>query len=166
MSEFDKEELERKMNEQNLERLRQEGGLSSLIIFTLENFAFRYLETDTHKDIKCNVVGDNVFVVKSFEEDILKALKTSNQSVKQGLISLCKKYPGAESKKLKVCQSITVTIKNDSHVQCLAEINWNYPEFSSDAEFSVSKKEDIRFDDPLYLRNKLALYLESVCEIF
>lgn len=166
MSEFDKEELEKKIHEQNLERLRQEGGLASLIIFTLENFAFRYLETDSHKDIKCQVVGDNVFVVRSFEEDILRALKSANQDVKQGLISLCKKYPGAESKKLKVSQSITVTIKNDSHVVCSAEINWNYPDFSPHAEYSLVKKEDIKFDDPLYLRNRLALYLESVCEIF
>lgn len=164
--EFSKEELEKRMHDKNVEMLRSEGGLESLLIFNLENFAYRYLETANYKDIKCKSDAKGDLWVESFEEDILVALKWKNEDLKKGLIDLCKLYPGAKSKELKVKLLLGTKIVSDSEVQCYSQINWDYPHFDYKSEKSISKKENFSFDDPILLRNIHAAILERMAEIF
>lgn len=160
-----KEELEKLMNDRNREQLSDISGIGALLKYNLENFAYRYLETSTVKNIKCQIDGNDYFVT-SVEEDILQALKWENKALKAELIKLCKLHPGTKSKNLKVQLKLGSLILNDNLVECYAVVNWNQDNFKEDLENRIEKRVSIRFDDPLELRNTHAKFLEEVCEIF
>lgn len=165
LANLSKQELENKIYQQNLDRLREEGGIEALLIFNLENFAFRYLETSTHKDIKCqHQEGD--FWVCSIEEDIVQALKWDNKELKSKLIELCKEKPGAQSKEIRIQLKLGSKIIDSENVECYSEINWNYPSFEKVEGKYLELTEQVSFDDPIVLRNTHAAYLEKVAKIF
>lgn len=163
MSDLSKEELTEKMNLKNRELLLKSDGLASLFIYNLENFGYRYLETLQDKNIKCQF-ENNRFWVESVEPDILQALKWKNPDVKKELIELCKRFPGRQSKEIKIKLTLETKIINENKVECLASIRSLN---SSEREnISLSKKTEMSFDDPIELRNKHAALLEEVAELF
>jgi len=159
-----KESLEKQMKVKNLNHLNSKGALGDLLIYNLENFAYRYIETESHRDIKCNY-DENNFWVESIESDILKALKWTNLKVKKELIEFSKKHPGKESKKIKIKLSLGTKIKSETEVECYSTVSWNYPNFEkSDKE--LSKVVNFEYEDLLELRNNHANLLEEVASIF
>jgi hypothetical protein len=160
-----KEELEKKMHEKNLQALKDEGGLASLLIFNLENFAYRYLETSTQSNIKCQFDG-NDYWVSSIESDVVAALKWDNAQLKSSLIALCKEYSGAKSKEIKIKLLLGSKIVDEGKVECYSMINWNFPNFEKAEGKYLEKTEQITFDDPMVLRNTHAAHLENVASIF
>jgi len=159
-----KEELERAINQKNLEALKQGDALAQLMASNLENFAYRYLETKTMKNIKCQFF-EKTYWVESIEEDIFTALKWDNRELKEKLIQLCKRYPGQESKKIKIQLKLGTTLVGDKQVNCFSSINWDFPSFEN-KESELSCIESFEYSDLLELRNKHALLLEKVAEIF
>ncbi|PIK15250.1 hypothetical protein [Halobacteriovorax sp. JY17] len=150
----------------------EESGLDHLITFTLENFAYRYLETAHSKNIVSEFNGANQYTVTSFETDPMLALKVSDLNAKKGAISLAKRFSATKGVGLKIryqllCDTSGVSGSGPGLMKCRASINWNMDRgFASEAEFESYKEESIEFSDPLVLRNKLSLLLENVCQIF
>lgn len=159
-----KEELEQEIYAKNRKALESNDAISALMSHNLENFAYRYLETDSSKDIKCQYDG-TTYWVESFEEDIYTALKWDNPVLKPKLIEVCKQYPGQKSKEIKIKLLLGTTFKSDKEITCFAMINWNFPSFEH-SEKEICRIKSFNFDDPIELRNKHALLLEEVCEIF
>ncbi|NQZ19939.1 MAG: hypothetical protein HRT44_11880, partial [Bdellovibrionales bacterium] len=157
-----KEELAEKMREKIQAELADDGA-AQLVIHNLENFAYRYMETSTYSDIKCSF-DKNLFWVESIEVDILEALKWKNKEVKSGLISVCKEYPGAKSKEIKV-QLKLVTHLDSNKAKCQAVVNWDFPEFKS-MEKQILKESSHNFEDFFELRNNHASWLEELTNIF
>jgi len=165
LAQLSKKELETQIYEKNLTALKEEQGVPSLLIFNLENFAFRYLETSGDTAIKCQFKDDN-FWVQSIEPDVINALKWENQELKSELIKLCKQYAGARSKEISVRLLLGTRIIDDKNVECYAEINWNFPNFEKKEGMYLEKHEQVTFDDLMVLRNTHAAYLEKVASIF
>lgn len=163
MSELSKEELMLQMNEKNRELLLNSDGIGSLFIYNLENFAGRYLETSQDREIKCQFNGTNYWV-ESIEPNILEALKWQNFELKEKLIALCKKFPGTQSKEIKIKLQLTSKMLSESKAECSASVLISTPVESEN--ITLSKKSHMTFDDPIELRNRHALLLEEVCEIF
>jgi len=163
MNEPTKEELADKMNSKNRELLLKPNGLDSIIISNLENFAYRYLETSSVKGIKCQF-EESRFWVESVEPSILEALKWTNPELKTKLIELCKKYPGSQSKEIKIRMLLESKNIDENKVKCSARLFWQLP--SGEEQVATEKSVELKFDDPIELRNTHAILLEKVCEIF
>lgn len=150
----------------------EENGLDSLITFTLDNFAYRYLETELSKNIQTEFNGKDIYTVTSIEGNPLNALKLNDPRAKKGSIDLAKRFSATKGVGLRVrlqlgCDTSKVSSSGSGSIKCFASINWNMDsEFKSDPEFESIKSIDYKFSDPLVLRNKLALLLEDVCSIF
>lgn len=157
-----KEELAEQMRLKVQEELSSEGP-SKLIIHNLENFAYRYIETSTHKGIQCQM-DENRFWVESIEPDILEALKWQNKEVKQKLIELCKDNPGPESKNIQL-KLILETILKDRKVICRACLSWDFPNVKSE-DRQIEKVCQHDYEDYLELRNKHAAWLEELTDLF
>lgn len=157
-----KEELAEKMKEKIKSELSDDGA-AQLVIHNLENFAYRYMETSTFSNIKCSF-DKNKFWVESIEEDILEALKWKNKEVKSKLISLCKDYPGPESKKINV-QLKLLTLLEENKAKCQAIVNWDFPNYES-KEKQILKESYHNFEDFFELRNNHASWLEELTIIF
>jgi hypothetical protein len=173
-SEISKEELEKikcEINNKVRDSLNEEG-LFGLAVFTLENFAYRYLETINCTNIKAQKISDSHFFVESIETEPLKALKISNPEAKKGLISLAKRFSSAKGEGIQVKQELHINFKDLSssgsgNIECFSKLNWNiYNNFKDEEGLFVKKSINLEFDEPILLRNKLALLLENVCEIF
>ena len=165
LAKMSKEELEIQIYEKNRAALKEENGVASLMIFNLENFAYRYLETSSQEGIKCQF-DQNHFWVSSIESDVVAALKWDNPELKKSLIDLCKKYPGAKSKDIAIKLTLGSKIISDEKVECYSEINWNFPNFEKEEGMYLSKSEHVTFEDIMVLRNTHAAYLEKVASIF
>ena len=159
-----KESLEEQMKKKNLNHLNSQGALGDLLIYNLENFAYRYIETEIHRDIKCNYDKNNYWV-ESIEPDILKALKWTNPEIKRELIKFSKKHPGKESKRIKVKLSLGTKVKNEKEVECYSVVSWNYPHFEK-SDNELGKVITFQYEDLLDLRNNHASLLEEVASIF
>jgi hypothetical protein len=159
-----KQELEKQINQKNLKSLNQDDALNELFIFNLQNFAYRYLETENSKDIKCQTDG-KTFWVESIETDVFTALKWDNKDLKPKLIELCKQYPGQKSKKIHIKLMLGTTISGEKEVTCFSLINWNFPNFDHN-ENELCRIKKFQYSDRLDLRNNHAALLEEVAEIF
>jgi len=149
----------------------QGSGLDQLICFTLDNFAFRYLETSHSKNIQTEFLGEGIYSVHSFELEPMSALKIQDQKAKKGIVTLAKRFSSTKGVGLKVklellCDTSKV-VNGSGTIQCHAVINWNMDnDFEDDIDFTSKKSVSYDFSDILDLRNKLALLLEDVCTIF
>lgn len=170
-TEKDFETLKKEQEDKARESLR-ENGLDHLITFTLDNFAYRYLETKTSKNITTQFNGKDLYTVTSYEEDPMSALKISDPVAKKGAIALAKRFSSTKGLGLKLryqlsCDISGVSASGSGVIKCISAINWNMDnEFRSDKEFESTKIISYEFSDPLVLRNKLALLLEDSCQIF
>jgi hypothetical protein len=163
MSDLSKEELTNQMNDKNRELLLKSDGIASLFVHNLENFAGRYLETSQDQEIKYQTDGTNYWV-ESLEPNIVEALKWDNPELKEKLINLCKKFPGVQSKEIKIKLVIATKMASQTEVVCYASVICFTP--NENENITLSKETSLSFDDPIELRNKHALLLEEVCEIF
>ncbi|WP_419172600.1 hypothetical protein [Halobacteriovorax sp.] len=163
MTKIDKEKLTEEMNAKNRDWLIESGGISSLFIHNLENFAYRYLETSVDKGIKCFIDGD-LYRVSSTEPSIIEALKWENPQLKKSLIDLCKKFPGKASQELRVKLNIETKMIGEHKNECSASIKCLLP--SGESSTLSEKTASMTFEDPIELRNKHAALLEDVCTIF
>ncbi|GEM_PF-1062588 len=170
-TEKDFETLKKEQEQKAREDLR-ENGLDHLISFTLDNFAYRYLETSSTKNIVTQFNGKNLYTVTSFEEDPMSALKISDSNAKKGVIGLAKKFSSTKGVGLRVryqisCDISDVSSNGSGSIVLAASINWNMDnDFISDKEMESVKSISFEFSDPLVLRNKLAALLEDICLIF
>ena len=169
-----KEELEKLRSdmESKARGALNEEGLNGLLTFTLDNFAYRYIETSTHSNIHSQKVSGNHFFVESVNSEVMSILKTKDPKAKKALIELAKKFSSTKGEGLQVqyqihCQFLELNSDNTGELECYSIVNWNSANgFKLENDLYSKKAVRFKFSDPLVLRNKLALLLEEVCEVF
>tara|TARA_R110002049_G_scaffold67450_1_gene175179 strand:- start:401 stop:889 length:489 start_codon:yes stop_codon:yes gene_type:complete len=157
---YNKEELQKEVNDKVRDSFKSDDSLDELVRFTLENFSYRYLETKNQKNLKPEMIADNTWKIESSESELIEALKAVNPETKSKLIEQAKlhaKKDGAE-----VCNKIQIQLF-DNKVQCNCFVEWK----AEDKTVAInSAQSSLQFEDALELRNKLAKILEEACEIF
>jgi hypothetical protein len=156
-----KSELEKIISEKNRGQLEKDG-LGSLIVFNLENFAYRYLQLSSESEKNSAQIDGLHYWVERSEDDIVQALKEAGPQLKIALIELCKKYPGSQSKGIQLRYKIGARLLNESRVESYGSVSWKV----GTKEDEIKKEEFFVFEDPLELRNCFAVELEKVCTIF
>jgi hypothetical protein len=160
MSNEDKVKLEAEMRTKVLGQMSSQTSFADLVLFTLDNFTHRYFKTETSVTYGPKIEDGREFVVRSTEKDAKEALKAANPETKSFLIELAKK---AGKKEIEVSSTLKIRIldqnSNGGGVFLI----------SAEVDFSdqkVIKEETCEFEDIIEVRNKLAFYLEKVCEVF
>lgn len=151
-----KDQLAREMRE----KVQGIVDLDKLIVFTLDNFSYRYLESSSTGEIKTTALGNGAFALKGIEtsQDILKTWE--NDSVRKVLDI---KKP--ESVMLGVfCQVHNQSKGMLIEVNCF--LNWNTPNFEMTPGRFLSINKSMEFEDLIDLRNRFANFLEPAFEIF
>lgn len=160
MSLEDKERLEQEMQSKARRELASAGSIGELMLFTLENFSYRYLETKTSKTNQPQIIDGREFVVESLEPNTMEALKATNLDTRAFLIE-----------KAKAKGKVGIEVRSTIGVRSLDKNNDGggiYHLYAKVECENDSKEctETVDFTDALELRNRLAFYLEKVCSIF
>ena len=159
----DKKQLQIEVNQKARDFLQSGDKLSELIIYNLENFAYRYLETSVMSNLTCFKQG-NCYWVESIESDVFSALKWNHKRLKPILIELCKEFPGKLSKKISLKLMLGTEVFDD-YVLCKSIINWDFPLYKDESK-QIGNIEKLHFTDLLELRNHHASVLEKVSCLF
>ncbi|MCR9203981.1 MAG: hypothetical protein NXH75_05365 [Halobacteriovoraceae bacterium] len=168
MSLEDKERLEKELKERVIGNLQSREEVGNLIRFTLRNFSYRYLESETTGEGE-PTEREKTLLVELQEPKLSQALKTQNSLTRKGLIDLAKSFSKKDNPT--VCYRIGVDLTHlnnqgggDFHI--FAEVNWDFPHFESSSSKKNQKMTKISYDNGFELRNDLARVLEEVCEVF
>lgn len=144
------------------------GGMLHYLTSTMDNFYYRYIETEESKNLKTQILAPQVYGAISFETNMVQALKVSNPEIKKPLIEFAKSVPKSQNPKIRY--SISCEIKeltpDHGHLILLSEISWDFPSFNNDPSLCVQKKINFKYNDLTEFRKKFALKLDEVCELF
>lgn len=160
MSLEQKDDLEREMRSKVLSELRGDHALAELILFTLRNFAYRYMESSTTGTLEPRIEEGRIFVVQATETNTMEALKASDQKTKNALIEKAK-AKGKEG----------IVVDYSLSIRMLSTDQQGGGIFALQANIScdgvINKKEaTCEYEDVIDIRNKLAKDLEDICTIF
>lgn len=145
------------------EKLRHDFGdskrLYQYLFETLDNFLYRYLETTTDKNLKTTELGPGVWGAKSFETDMMTALKVQHPGTKEVVMEYAKAVPKAQGPK--VGYALYARVKElapeRGHLVLTAEVQ---------GLKKLTKEVDFKYDDLAVFRKQLALKLEEACVLF
>lgn len=157
---YNKDELQAEVNAKARASVADDAGLDELMRFTLDNFAYRYLETKNTQGLKSQAIDRAIWRVEGRESELIEALKAQNTQTKQALIAKAKVH--AKKDGATVYPWIEVQVK-DSLALCRAGVDW---ESEGSRETIVKNETRLEFEDALHLRNKLAKFLEEACGVF
>lgn len=157
---YNKEELQKEIDEKVRASFQGDGTLEELVRFTLENFSYRYLETKNLKDLKPSLIANNSWRIEGRESDLVEALKATNPQTKKKLIDEAKNHARKDGATVTNWMEIQL---DGNKVKCRAGVEWK----ADASPISINAKESsMVYEDVLELRNKLAKLLEDVCEVF
>jgi hypothetical protein len=136
-------------------------GLYSYIQVTVNNFAYRYIETDHSGEVEIQSPQQGFFVCEAEERDMNRARQTENQKVLKGL----------ERKNPKSLRNILMVSVSDfngksGNIDMVGVVHWGEPEFAPNSPDQHMKKVQFKFSDVMEFRNDFAKYLEQACEVF
>ncbi len=144
------------------------GQLLNYLTHTLDNFYYRYLETEESRDLKTLNLAPHLYGAVSFESNMVQALKISNPEIKKELIEFAKSIPKSQNPKIQY--SLTCEIKeltqDHGHLILKSEISWDFPDFDKKSEKKVQKLIHFKYEDLHDFRKHLALKLEEACSLF
>lgn len=168
MSLEDKERLERELKERVMGNLQSRDEIGNLIRFTLKNFSYRYIESDTTGLGEPIESGDSIFIELQ-ESTLAQALKTQNKETRQGLIELAKSFSKKDNPA--VCYRLGVNLNHlnsqgGGEFKIFAEVNWDFPNFDPQSSKKNLSQQTTNYENGFELRNDLARVLEEVCDIF
>ena len=168
MSLEDKERLERELKERVMGNLQSREEIGNLIKFTLKNFSYRYIESDTTGDGE-PIERENSILIELKEPTLSQALKTQNKETRKGLIELAKSFSKKDNPT--VCYRIGVELthlnnQGGGDYRVFSEVNWDFPNFDPQSSKRNILTEKVSYDNGFDLRNDLARVLEEVCEVF
>ena len=160
MSLEQKEELEKEMRRKVLEELQGDQALANLLLTTLKNFSYRYLESDHTGELEPVIEEGRLFIVRAEESNTVEILKAANKETKKILITKAKKN-GKEG----------ITAKYHLSIKMLDHNNAGGGIFALEAKISCEgenmvKSSTCEYEDIIDLRNKLAKDLEDVCQVY
>lgn len=134
---------------------------------TLDNFYYRYIETDSSKELKTTELAPKVYGAYALEKDMMKALKKPHPNAKTGIIEMAKTYPKSDAPAVRYGLMVKVDeLEADSgSLKIISEVNWGFPDFSDRTKL-IQKTVDFSYDDLSVFRKQLALRLEEASELF
>lgn len=162
---FDKEQLQRELEEKIANSFKSEDAYIDYMGQTLKSFAFRYLPT--HAESKLSIFKeDNFFGVESFENNMGNAFKVADQEVKSGIKNLAKTVPMSDKPSVRYRLGIDVIHLSGERgeLMLIAEIHWGFPNFTDHQ--MKQKKLKFVFSDLHMFRKQLALKLEDIADLF
>lgn len=135
---------------------------------TMDNFYYRYIETEDSKDLKTQLMGPGIYGAVSFESNLVQALKSTHPEIKKQLIEFAKSTPKSLGPRIRYLLKCEVKeLKSEQgHLILTGEISWDFPDFKGDETKRATKEVNFKYSDLTEFRKKLALKLEEVCEIF
>lgn len=144
-----------------------EARLYDYLFETLENFFYRYLETSETRQLKVQELAPSIYGARSFESNLVEALKLKNPQAKPGMIEMAKTIPRSQTPKVRYELSIEVKeLTAERGVLWIrAVIDWGFPDYAS-SERRAEKKVEFRYQELAQFRKELALKLEDACEFF
>ena len=123
----------------------------------------------------------NVSTARNFIKDILKTksqkfnkevlinkLTSEFNKFKDGIKQLAKSVPREDKPAVKYgLKTVLEDIRGEhGKISIIAQINWDFPEYSPSTSKCKIKKVSFNYDDPNTFRKILALKYEEACEIF
>ena len=159
----DFEKLQQEMNQKALDELNTGDGLQNLFVFTLNNFAYRYLLDDQTQEPKALPINAKHFQVRAKSSDMKSALKTETAQIRDGIVRMIQ---DVGMKDAKIETALGIQLISNNQIEIYASVNWDCPNFNNDENKFFLKKEIFEFEDFLELRNNLANKVEAVAEIF
>ena len=162
-SKIDKESLQREMDEKARALMASDDSFDGVIKHFLDGFAYRYIETPLVNNIQTFKIDENTYCVESRDDRLVEVLKVENRELKNKLIAFAKKHPPRE----KVTVAYRIQVKRfPQKLVCSAIVDWEFPKHSFQSNEIFLKENTLEYDDLLIVRNKLAVFLEKVCEVF
>ncbi len=144
-----------------------EAKLYEYLFETMDNFYYRYLETSLNKDMKTKSLAPHLWGARSFESDMVQALKITNSVAKKGIMELAKSVPKAQgpSVQYELLVNVEELTPDKGEIHLVSVINWGWPDFD-DNNKQFKKTVVFKYSDLAEFRKQLALKLEEACEIF
>lgn len=157
---FNKQELQKEVDAKARASVQNDKGLDELVRFTLDSFAYRFLESENSKDLKSFAVSTHLWRVEGAESDLIEALKVQNSETRKLLISKAKMHAKKDGATVYPWLEIQIV---DHTAVCKAGIDW---ETKGERETVAMSQAKLNFEDGLDLRNHLAKVLEDCCGVF
>jgi hypothetical protein len=172
---FDHQEkirLEKEMKEKALEQLSGSRDIVEYLDFTLKNFAYRYLESESTGELNPEWHFDDksdsgCIEVIAFEDNLAQALKTKNALTRKGIISMASQFKKSDKPKVKYSLGIKWENLKSSPFKLVtyADVNWNHPEHSFESDLKHTMEKTFSYQDAFDMRNNFPKDLEEVCDI-
>lgn len=163
---FDKDSLQKEMDEKARALMASADSFDGIIKHFLDGFAYRYIETPMVKNIQTIKLDENTYCVESRDDRLVEVLKVSNRELKDKLITFAKSHPPQASEQSPTVGYRIQVTRFPQKLVCAAIVDWEFPAHSFETNATFIKESTLDYDDLLIVRNKLALHLEEVCEIF
>ncbi|MGB0454414.1 MAG: hypothetical protein ACPGJV_11950 [Bacteriovoracaceae bacterium] len=167
MDDNEKERLALENDSKQRERLSNLNAVEELLLYHLNNFAYRYFDSD--EKIEPLFKEQKIITVQFYETNLANALKTQDKELRKKLIEFAKSHSKKDNPK--ILNEIEIDFRalsdsGDGEVIVKAQVNWDFPNFGSSSEKLIQKNQKAKFEDSLELRNKFPLLLEEACEVF
>jgi len=168
MSLEDKEKLQLEMREKVIQEMAGSVGVIEHFEFTLNNFSYRYLESETTGAVRCSLKESDVYSVATNEPSLAEALKTQNKKTRKGLIELAKSFSKKDKPEVHYeigVQIINIESNGGGDFLAFAKVSWDFPHFK-DPEKENKKELKVSYEDAIDLRNNFARELDDLCDVF
>ena len=164
--------LEEEMKNKVLEHFSDQKDILDYLEFTLNNFSYRYLESESTGKLKVNWIinegsSSGKLEVVALEGQLAESLKTKNKETRKGIIELAKNSKKSDNPKVKYRLGISWDDLEEGDINFLAyaAVNWGFPNYRDDEGLFNYKQKKFHYDDPYSMRNHFPRELEEVCEI-
>lgn len=151
------------------QELSQSSGRDSFFLYTLDNFAYRYLEDDKAQASTTKKSDEGIYQADAKTTSMKLAMQYCPDHQKTELANKIKQVMGA-GQKASTNQQIFIDAKDlndegEGLIIIKAILNWDFPQHVDEKQQKVWTHK-FEVEDWGFLRKKLALYLEEVCEVF
>ncbi len=173
---FTKEEitkLEEEMKSKVLQHFSGQKDILDYLEFTLNNFSYRYLESETTGNLKVdwhleNSSGRGRLEVVALEPQLSQSLKTKNVQTRKGIIEMAKTSKKSDGAKVRYILGVSWDSLEEDDIEILAyaEVNWDFPEYSKSKDKHNRLEKRFNYSDPFEMRNNFPRELEDICEVF
>ena len=172
---FTKEEiskLEEEMKTKVLQHFSGQKDILDYIEFTLNNFSYRYLESETTGALKVQwhleEGGGGRLEVVAFEPQLSQSLKTKNSETRKGIIEMAKTSKKSDGAKVRYTLGVSwdSLSEDDVVIKAYAEVNWGFPEYPDKKENLNRLEKEFNYGDPFEMRNNFPRELEDICDVF